>query len=131
MKTLFTILAIMAILTVALIPAATEPVKAEYSGSWITATTSVSSNTTTPSILLDGQYIFMVVELPALAVTNVTFKVSSDNSTWRDLITSDNITQTTGLISKIITIGGYQYIKVVCSANQTAPASVNVRGYGY
>ena len=127
----FTALLIM-VLMVAIFAPKPEPAKAFVFYSWTTGTIS-SDNVTTSEINLGSDSDRMNIELPTVNSTNVTIYVARQvGGTYRQLGSSGvTISSTTGNIITIVDLGGFEYVKLLFSAQQTAGTVINVRGYSY
>lgn len=97
-------------------------------GSWKTATIS-QGNTLSSEVDLDRDYDYIQVQLPALDECTINIKVAElTGGTFRDLDTAFLIPATTGLYSDTWEIGGWEFIKIVCSQSQNAARSFRIRG---
>lgn len=97
-------------------------------GSWIAAT--IANGGTSSSVVDLGRvYDFLGVELPTL--TSCTLKLQAAETlagTYRDLGDSITTDTTTGARKDVWKLGGWQYIKVVSSAEQGGERLIRVRG---
>ena len=100
-----------------------------FYGNWKTGTIA-NGAATTGEIDLDRSFEFLNVILPALTSGTVKITVSdTPGGTFQDLGSSVTTDSTTGGYSTTFRLGGYQFIKVVTSANQGAERSIKVRGF--
>ncbi len=90
-----------------------------------------ASITTTDSdeVDLGRDYDFLEIQIPALASCTIKIKVAEKTGgTFRDL--GDGITTAAGTHNyhDVFKLGGYQFIKVIASADQTTARLIRVRG---
>jgi hypothetical protein len=112
-------------------------------GEWKTCLIDISESATTSlAVDLGRPYDFMTIELPTITNAQITVQTSKDAaSTYQNLYTTDladgsnsllkNGTSTGGIAWQV-PLGGFQYIKLLSSANQlTTDKSIKIRGGRY
>ncbi len=98
-------------------------------GEWKTATIALNG-TVSGAVDLGRDYESLDIVIPTQDSANISLQVSKDNSTFQALGLSTNVFAAgTGAVSTTLNLYGWQYIKVVSSATQTAARSYLVRGY--
>ena len=96
--------------------------------SWQTGTIA-DAGTSTDEIDLKGDCDFVQIIIPELDSCTVKLQVSDHTGgTFQDLGSSVTTDTTTGEYSTMFRLGGYRYIKVVCSAAQSPARTIKVRG---
>ena len=101
-----------------------------YYLAWV-STTIASSGTTTAAIDLSNNADFMDVLLPSAWTSGtIRLQVSEANVTWNDL-GGTALTTNTAVASQalVLRVGGYRYVKIICSAAQGAERALRVRGW--
>ncbi|KKL85960.1 hypothetical protein LCGC14_1949490 [marine sediment metagenome] len=101
-------------------------------GEWKAATIS-AGGTSSSEVDLGRSYDFLEIQIPTLISCTIKLQVAEKTSgTFRDL--GDGITTASGTHNyhDVLNLGGWQYIKVVASATQTATdRAIRVRGMRY
>ena len=94
-----------------------------------------ASITTTDSDVVDlgRDYDFLEIQIPAMVACTISIKVSekASGTTWYSL--GDGITTAAGThtYADVFKLGGWQFIKVIASADQTTVRLIRVRGMRY
>ena len=93
-----------------------------------------ASITTTDSdeVDLGRDFDFLEIQIPTLAACTIKVQVAEKTGgTFRDL--GDGITTAAGTHNyhDVFKLGGYQFIKVIASADQTTARAIRVRGMRY
>ena len=90
------------------------------------------TTTDSSAVNLGRDYDFLEIQIPTLATCTIKIKVAETlTGTYRDL--GDGITTAAGTHNyhDVIKLGGYQFIKVIASADQTTARAIRVRGMRY
>jgi len=97
-------------------------------GEWLTGTIA-NGGTSTDEINLGKDFEYLQVILPTLTSGTVKLQVSDEaGGTFKDLGDGVTTATTTGGYATTFKLGGYQFIKVVSSANQGAARTIKIRG---
>lgn len=101
-------------------------------GSWLPATITVALGTTSAEVDLGRDFDFLEVQIPTVESCTLKLQVAEKTGgTFQDLGPSVTTDTTTGAYNDVWKLGGYQFIKVVSSATQTAERLIRVRGMRY
>lgn len=100
-------------------------------GDWINAVITIATDDDlTPEVNLGKEYYGMQVIIPTIDSANVSVQVAkATGGTFYDLGVSEVIPAGTGNLMDVISLGGFQYIKVKTSAAQTSNRTFEVRGF--
>ena len=120
------------ILVIAISALPPQPAKAYVFGGWVSGAIG-SDNVTTAEINLGQDYDRANIDIPTENSTTLTFLVSrSTGGTYKQLGASAvSISAGTGNSFTTIDLGGFQYLKIVSSSQQTQGLTYWVRGYTY
>ena len=91
--------------------------------------TIANNGTSTGAINLRANCNFVSVVVPTLDSGTVKLQVSLEGTTYQDLGSSITTGTTTGGFTTTFKLGGFQFIKVVSSASQSAARTIKVRGF--
>lgn len=95
-------------------------------------TITVTTATTTVIVDLAWPFDFLEVQIPTLEVCSISLQVAETLAgTYRTLGESLTTGLTTGNYNDTWKLGGWQYLKVICSATQTTQRLIRVRGMRY
>jgi len=101
-------------------------------GAWLAATIAIDG-TSSAEVDLGRDYDYLEIQIPTLISGTVKLQVAEKSGgTFRDL--GDGVTTATGTHNyhDVFKLGGYQFIKVVSSAQQTTTERlIRVRGMRY
>ena len=91
--------------------------------------TVASSGTTSAEVDLGNDCDLLQIVIPTITSGTVKIKVSTvTGGTFQDLGKNQTTVSGTGAYSTMFKLGGYRYIKIVCSASQSAKRTFKVRG---
>lgn len=98
-------------------------------GEWRAATIA-ASGTSSAEVDLGRDYEWVQIIIPTIDSANISFTVAEKTGGTFQALGSGSqvITAGTGGFTTVATIGGFQFIKVVSSATQTAERLIRVRG---
>ena len=96
------------------------------------AATIAASGTSSAEVDLGNNCDYLQILLPTLTSCTIKIQVAEGSGgTFQDLGSSITTATTTGGYTTTFRLGGYQFIKVVSSATQTAERLIRVRGAKY
>ena len=98
---------------------------------WLPCLINVSVNATeSEEVNLGRECDFLLIEIPTITSANLSLKVSRTSGGTFQALGSGNqiIVAGTGAFTTTVKLGGYQFIKIVSSANQAANRTFRVRG---
>lgn len=101
-------------------------------GEWKAATITTALKTTSAEVDLGRDYDFLEIWIPTIQSGTIKIQVAElTGDTCYDL--GDGITTAAGTHNyfDVFKLGGYQFIKVVCSTEQTTQRLIRVRGMRY
>ena len=101
-------------------------------GDWKAATITTALGTTSAAVDLGRDYDFLEIFIPTIQAGTIKIQVAEKvASTYYDL--GDGVTTASGTHNyhDVFKLGGYQFIKVVCSTTQTTERLIRVRGMRY
>jgi len=90
--------------------------------------------TTTDSSAVDlgRDYDFLEIQIPTLAACTIKIQTAETlTGTYRDLGDGVTTAASTHNYHDVFKLGGYQFIKVIASADQTTERAIKVRGMRY
>lgn len=88
-----------------------------------------SSGTTSAEVDLGGDCDYVQITIPTITAATVSLQVAEDSGgTFYTLGASISTASGTGNYCTTFVLGGYQFIKVVCSAAQGSARTFRVRG---
>ncbi len=97
-------------------------------GEWLTATIALGASVS-GEVNLGRDYDYLNVQLPSMDYGTLNISVAElTGGTFRDLDPTVLIPASSGNYSDTWEIGGFQFIKIKSSANQTSARSIRVRG---
>lgn len=100
-----------------------------FYGAWQTATIA-NGGTTSNAVALGRDYEYINVILPTLTAGTLKMQVCDTyGGTYQDLGSSAITASTTGAYSDTWTLGGWSFIKIVSSADQSGDKAIKVRGW--
>lgn len=102
-------------------------------GSWVSATIAAGGTVSTAANL-GKDYEYVQIMIPAQDAATIGLQVGIDPAasgtlTYQTLGISNVTASTTGSVTTTLELGGFQYVKVVSSAAQTAEETYYLRGY--
>lgn len=103
-------------------------------GSWLTAFLNNSvSNTLTNEVDLGRPYDYLNVIMPALTNTQIAVQVAAPSNTSGFVTLGDgvNIDWTSGSRAAVLSIGHWQFIKLLATDAQAANRSFQIQGFRY
>ena len=132
MKNILLCLLCLLVVTVPCLMAGPSPAEGFIFGEWKDGAVG-SDNLTTAEINLGMDYDKCNLDVPTMASANLTILISRySGGTYKQLgVSAVTIPASTGNFFTTIDLGGYQYLKIVSSDNQSIGLTFSVRGYGY
>jgi hypothetical protein len=131
MKYILAILAILTILSIAIIPARTEPADAYFfSSSWQDVPVD-NVSLTSAAIDLGDDYYYLNLYCPTIDSGTVSIYVSDSLAGTYAVngLTAVGLATTTGNLYTNLTLGGFRFIKIVESAQTVATRTFKIRGW--
>ena len=96
-------------------------------GSWKAAT--ITAGTSSDEVDLGRDYDFLDIQIPAMTAGTIKIQVAEKTSgTFYDLGDGITTAASTHGYADVFKLGGYQFIKVIASADQTTARLIRVRG---